>query len=201
MLVVQNLLLRRGTWERSYHFQAERGEIVTIQGRSGAGKSALLNAIVGFEPVVSGDILWQGQSLLPLSVEKRPISMLFQDHNLFEHISIAYNISLGLKFPSKQQQQAAIDAAAQALEMTPYINKMPNQLSGGQRQRAALLRTLLRPEPIILLDEPFAELDAYTRELTANWVKQTAKAQQKTVLLVTHQDEDVERLADRNLVF
>ena len=75
---------------------------------------------------------------------------------------------------------------------------MPAQLSGGQRQRVGLLRTLLRPEPIILLDEPFAELDSTTRSIAANWVAKKAKQHNKTVLLVTHQMEDVERLADRN---
>ena len=74
------------------------------------------------------------------------------------------------------------------------------QLSGGQRQRVAILRTLLRPEPIVLLDEPFAELDAATRIIANEWVRDTAKASNKTVLLVTHQDEDVERVADRNIV-
>ena len=201
MLVIQNLLLRRGSWQRRYDLQVEPSSIVTIQGRSGAGKSALLAAIAGFEPVVEGDIQWQGQSLLPLAIEQRPVSMLFQEHNLFEHLSIAQNLKLGLKFSSEAARQTAIQAAAERLEISAYLRKRPSELSGGQRQRVALLRTLLRPEPIILLDEPFAELDAYTRELAAWWVRETAKAVQKTVLLVTHQHEDVERLADQNLIF
>lgn len=200
MLVIQQLVLRRGTWERRYDLSIETGAIVTIQGRSGAGKSALLAAIAGFEPVLAGDIQWQGQSLLPLSIEHRPVSMLFQEHNLFEHISVAKNLNLALQFVSKQAQQAAIAAAADALELAPYLHKMPSELSGGQRQRVALLRTILRPEPLILLDEPFAELDAHTRELAGDWVRASAKAANKTVLLVTHQNEDVERLADRNII-
>ncbi|TXH78336.1 MAG: ATP-binding cassette domain-containing protein [Thiothrix sp.] len=201
MLVIQNLLLRRGSWQRRYALQIESSAIVTIQGRSGAGKSALLAAIAGFESVAAGDIQWQGQSLLPLAIEQRPVSMLFQEHNLFEHLSIAQNLKLGLNFSSEAARQVAIQTAADRLEISAYLSKMPSELSGGQRQRAALLRTLLRPEPIILLDEPFAELDAYTRELAALWVRETAKAAHKTVLLVTHQDEDVERLADQKLNF
>lgn len=201
MLSIQNLLLRRGSWQRRYHLQVAQGAIVTIQGRSGAGKSALLAAIAGFEPVVEGDIQWQGKSLVKLSIEQRPVSMLFQEHNLFEHLSVLHNMQLGLKFASVQAQQTAIQKAAESLEIQPYLAKMPSELSGGQRQRVALLRTLLRPEPLILLDEPFAELDAYTRELAANWVKETAKNTGKTVLLVTHQNEDVERLAEQNLIF
>lgn len=201
MLIIQNLLLRRGSWQRRYQLQVERGAIITIQGRSGAGKSALLAAIAGFEPVAEGDIQWQGQSVLKLRIEQRPVSLLFQEHNLFEHLSIAQNLKLGLDFKAEAMRQAAIQTAAAALEISPYLRKMPSELSGGQRQRVALLRTLLRPEPIILLDEPFAELDAYTRELAALWVRDTAKAEAKTVLLVTHQNEDVERLADQNLIF
>lgn len=201
MLLIQNLVLRRGSWQRFYDLQIELGAIVTIQGRSGAGKSALLAAIAGFEPVAEGDIQWQGQSLLSLPIEQRPVSMLFQEHNLFEHLSIAQNLKLGLKFATETARQAAIQAAAEALEINAYLTKMPSELSGGQRQRVALLRTMLRPEPIILLDEPFAELDAYTREMAAIWVRTTAKTANKTLLLVTHQHEDVERLADQNLIF
>ena len=201
MLLIQNLVLRRGSWHRFYVLQIELGAIVTIQGRSGAGKSALLAAIAGFEPVAEGDIQWQGQSLLSLPIEQRPVSMLFQEHNLFEHLSIAQNLKLGLKFATETARQAAIQAAAEALEINAYLTKMPSELSGGQRQRVALLRTILRPEPIILLDEPFAELDAYTREMAAIWVRTTAKTANKTLLLVTHQHEDVERLADQNLIF
>lgn len=201
MLLIQNLVLRRGSWQRFYDLQIELGAIVTIQGRSGAGKSALLAALAGFEPVAEGDIQWQGQSLLSLPIEQRPVSMLFQEHNLFEHLSIAQNLKLGLKFVTETARQAAIQTAAEALEINAYLTKMPNELSGGQRQRVALLRTMLRPEPIILLDEPFAELDAYTREMAAIWVRTTAKTANKTLLLVTHQHEDVERLADQNLIF
>lgn len=201
MLMIENLLLRRGSWQRRYALQVAPCSIVTIQGRSGAGKSALLAAIAGFEPVAEGDIQWQGRSLLRLPIEQRPVSMLFQEHNLFEHLSITQNLKLGLKFSSEAARQAALQSAAASLEITPYLSKMPHELSGGQRQRIALLRTVLRPEPLILLDEPFAELDAYTRELAALWVRDTAKATHKTVLLVTHQNEDVERLADQNLIF
>jgi len=201
MLLIQNLVLRRGSWQRFYDLQIELGAIVTMQGRSGAGKSALLAALAGFEPVAEGDIQWQGQSLLSLPIEQRPVSMLFQEHNLFEHLSIAQNLKLGLKFVTETARQAAIQTAAEALEINAYLTKMPNELSGGQRQRVALLRTMLRPEPIILLDEPFAELDAYTREMAAIWVRTTAKTANKTLLLVTHQHEDVERLADQNLIF
>lgn len=200
MLVIDQVLLQRGAWQRFYQLSVSQGEIVTLQGRSGTGKSALLMAIAGFEPVSRGDIRWQEQSLLPWPVEKRPVSLLFQDHNLFEHLSVEQNLKLGLQFADQQEGKKAIRAAAEALDITAYLQRRPSELSGGQRQRVALLRTLLRPEGIILLDEPFAELDAYTRELAGQWVRKQAKQTAKAVLLVTHQSEDVERVGDRNIV-
>lgn len=197
MLNINKLVIERDSKALHYHQTIAKGDLVTIQGRSGVGKSTLLLAIAGFVETQSGDIQWNNVSLLPFPAMQRPISMLFQENNLFEHLSVQQNLRLGL---SKQYPQTNIEQAAEALEVLPYLNKQPNELSGGQRQRIALLRTLMRPEPIVLLDEPFAELDPHTRNIASQWVRQQAKAQNKTLLLVTHQDEDVEQVADWNWV-
>ena len=197
MLKVSQLQVRLKKVVLDYDFSVNEGEIVTIQGRSGVGKTTLLNVIAGFESAHAGDVTWQGQSLLPMKVVQRPVSMLFQEHNLFEHLSVWQNLLFGL---TGDDLNARIQQGAETLEIAEQIHKSPMQLSGGQRQRVAILRTLLRPEPIVLLDEPFAELDAATRIIANDWVRETAKASHKTVLLVTHQDEDVERVADRNIV-
>lgn len=197
MLNINELVIERDGKALHYHQIIAKGDLVTIQGRSGVGKSTLLLAIAGFVETQSGDIQWNNISLLPFPAMQRPISMLFQENNLFEHLSVQQNLRLGL---SKQYPQTNIEQAAEALEVLPYLNKRPNELSGGQRQRIALLRTLIRPEPIVLLDEPFAELDPHTRNIASQWVRQQAKAQNKTLLLVTHQDEDVEQVADWNWV-
>ncbi|MGY8869570.1 MAG: ATP-binding cassette domain-containing protein [Pseudomonadales bacterium] len=197
MLNIHNLLLELDGWPLRYNMQIETGEIVAIQGVSGVGKTTLLNLIGGYQTPDSGNIEWNQKTLNRLPVEERPVSILFQDHNLFEHISVMENLCLGFK---GQAPLAAIKNATNYLEVSQHLNKKPATLSGGQRQRIALIRTLLRPEPIVLLDEPFAELDPMTREKAALWCKEQAKSTGKTVLLVTHQDEDVERMADRRII-
>lgn len=193
MLEIQALQLERDGYLLDYELEVAEGQILAIQGRSGVGKSSLLSAIAGFLTPLSGQIRWRGQSLLKLPPEQRPVSLLFQDHNLFEHLSVLDNLSLGF---SGAPPLAALREAAQALEVGQHLHKKPAELSGGQRQRIALIRTLLRPEPLILLDEPFAELDPHTRELTTRWTRETAKACGKTLLLVTHQAEDVAKVTD-----
>lgn len=197
MLEINNLVIQRDGQSLHYQLAVAEGEILAIQGRSGVGKSTLLGALAGFVETESGDMHWQGQSLSALAADQRPVSMLFQDHNLFEHLSALDNMRLGFPGPAPTE---ALLAAAKALEVEDLLQKKPTELSGGQRQRIAIIRTLLRPEPIVLLDEPFAELDQHTRQQAADWVKQTAKQAGKTVLLVTHQQEDVAQLADRLLV-
>lgn len=184
----------------TYDFSVDVGEILTIQGRSGVGKTTLLNVVAGFEQAAKGEVRWRGESLLKLKVTQRPVCMLFQEHNLFEHLSVWQNLQFGMDgdTPSSLLKQR-IEEGASVLEVVEQLDKSPMKLSGGQRQRIALLRTLLRPEPIVLMDEPFAELDATTRLIANDWVRETAKASNKTMLLVTHQDEDVARVGDRNL--
>ena len=181
----------------TYDMTIEVGECLAIQGESGVGKTTLLNVIAGFEQASKGHVIWQGSDLLTLPTHQRPVSMLFQEYNLFEHISVLDNLALGFSGPAPIPQ---LKAAAEHLGMDDQLNKMPTELSGGQRQRIGLIRTLLRPEPIILLDEPFAELDQNTRLLAAKWTREIATQQGKTLLIVTHQNEDVEIVADRLLL-
>ena len=194
MLDIQQLQIQLGDNQLNYHQQINSGDIVTLQGVSGVGKSSLLLCIAGFIKPVSGQISWNDTLISTLAIERRPVAMLFQENNLFEHINVLKNARLG----TANIDDDAIFAAAEELQIAEQMQKMPLQLSGGQRQRVGLLRTLLRPEPLILLDEPFAELDNQTRSIAANWVNKIARAENKTVLLVTHQMEDVEILADRN---
>jgi len=197
MLSIEQLRVRRGELVLHYDFQVKHGEIVALVGRSGVGKSTLLLAIAGFEPPASGDIRWNNQSLLHKTIEQRPVALLFQEHNLFEHLSVERNLQLGLHFASRRLQNQKISEALSRLELVGVQHKMPSQLYGGQRERIALIRTLLRAEPLILLDEPFTGLDVTTRHLALAWVCEQIHTTGKTAMVVTHHTEDVERLGAR----
>lgn len=196
-LVIEQLEVVLDGYRLTYDLQLAAGECLAIQGRSGVGKSTLLHTLAGFEVAKSGQALWNGEDLLKLPAHQRPVSMLFQEHNLFEHLSVMTNLKLGFDQPPSLQQ---IREAAEAMDVADQLDKYPTELSGGQRQRIGLIRTLLRPEPLVLLDEPFAELDQHTRQKAAVWTAVTARQTGKTLILVTHQDEDAERIADRTLV-
>ncbi len=197
MLNISQLKIAREGKVLCYDLQLDEGKILAIQGVSGVGKSTLLSAIAGFVTPMDGTIEWKSKRLNFLAVEARPVSYLFQDHNLFEHLTVMDNLSLG--FSGDAPKDDLIEAANQ-LKVLDQLEKRPGELSGGQRQRIGLIRALLRPEALILLDEPFAELDPETRHLTVKWVQKTARDQGKTVLMVTHQSEDAEQLADECLI-
>ncbi len=200
MLTLTQLTVRRGAQTLQYDdLTVVEGTLLTIQGESGAGKSTLLDLVAGFMTPHSGAICWHGESLMPLSVQQRPVSMLFQSHNLFQHLSLAQNLHLALHSWPVAQREQMINAATQTLGVYDLLQRRPGQLSGGQQQRMALIRTLLRPEPLVLLDEPFTGLDDKHRMACADWVRAQVDQGGKTVLLVTHQDDDVVRIADNNV--
>ncbi|WP_435104526.1 ATP-binding cassette domain-containing protein [Arhodomonas sp. AD133] len=196
MLEIDDVAVERDGYVLRYTLSVAPGEVVALRGRSGIGKTTLLDTVAGFIQPVHGDIRWQGQSLLQHPPERRPVSQLFQDHNLFEHLTAWRNLQLGFTRPRPDRD---LRDAARALDIADQLHKLPPMLSGGQRQRLALVRTLLRERPLVLLDEPFAELDPETRRQTLAWTHKTARDRGKTVLLVTHQDEDVSDMADREI--
>ncbi len=135
-------------------------------GPSGAGKSTLLNLIAGFLPPASGSLRINGEVHNATPPAQRPVSMLFQENNLFNHLTVRQNISLGIHPGLKlsREEQAQVAAMAGQMGIDALLERLPGELSGGQRQRAALARCLVRQQPVLLLDEPFSALDPALRQ-------------------------------------
>lgn len=179
-------------------FAAAPGEITAVSGQSGAGKSTLLDLLSGFLTPDSGRLTLDGADLLPLPPEQRPVSILFQSELLFEHLSAARNLALGLPQGIPKPEAAHRIAAALAEVGLPGIERQrAGTLSGGERQRVALARTLLRGRPVLLLDEPFSALDDSTRVVIRELVRGLTERHRWITLLVSHHVDDVEALAAR----
>ena len=189
--------------EETFHFNVtiNRGDIVAVLGGSGAGKSTLLNLAAGFIEPIRGDILIAGSSMLNTEPHRRPLSMLFQERNLFDHLNVQDNIGLGLNPGLKlttQQQQQIVDMCKQ-VGIEKLLQRFPGELSGGQKQRVALARCFIQRNPLLLLDEPFSALDPVLREEMLNIVKLLAKQQNMTVMMVTHHLSDAINAASHYL--
>ncbi|GBU12975.1 thiamine/thiamine pyrophosphate ABC transporter ATPase [Enterobacterales bacterium] len=185
-----------------FDLQIEAGERVAILGPSGAGKSTLLSLVAGFLAPTSGDITLNGEDHSHTPPARRPVSMLFQENNLFSHLTVRQNMGLGLHPGLKLtpvQQQALQDIARQ-VGLEECLDRLPSQLSGGQRQRVALARCLLRSQPILLLDEPFSALDPALRSEMLNLLNKVCLKQNLTLVMVSHNLDDAARVAERTLL-
>lgn len=179
-----------------YHFNSKPCTISAITGSSGVGKSTLLDLIAGFLTPISGTIELNGVDLNSLAPEKRPVSILFQADNLFEHLSVRKNLELGLP-KGITQKSTLVSNALKEVDLDGYETRRASDLSGGQKQRVALARTLLRDQPIVLLDEPFANLDENTAKDMRDLVKRLTRKNAWHTLLVTHNPKDIKNLADK----
>lgn len=178
------------------------GEQIAILGPSGAGKSTLLNLIAGFLTPASGNMVIDGEDHTTTPPSRRPVSMLFQENNLFSHLSVQQNIGLGLNPGLKlnASQREKILHIAQQMGIDPLLERLPGELSGGQRQRVALARCLVREQPILLLDEPFSALDPALRQEMLTLVAEVCREKKLTLLMVSHSVEDAARIAPRSIV-
>jgi len=196
VLALNHMEIKQGGFRLSAHIRLCPNQTTAILGPSGGGKSTLLTALAGFV-AHSGDISWQGKSLKELPPAARPISMLFQEYNLFPHLNIAQNVGLGLRADLKLSavEHARVEGALARVGLAGKGADLPRALSGGQRQRAALARALLRQKPIWLLDEPFAALGPGLRREMLELVEEIRTEQAATLLLVTHAPEDAKHIA------
>lgn len=202
MLTLENLVLEQGDFRLTANLTLPERARCAVIGPSGAGKSTLLAAIAGFFAPASGRILWQGQDITGLPPGDRPLSILFQDQNLFPHLTVTQNLGLGIA-PSlrlSRADQARIVAALDRTGLSGLGHRKPAALSGGQQSRLALARALLRARPLLLLDEPFAALGPALKAEMLALVDEIASDHGASVLMVTHDPEDARAFADLTIV-
>lgn len=199
MLQLDHLTLTQGSFHLSADWSLQAGKRLALLGASGAGKSTLLMGLAGFVTPTAGRILWRGQDLAPLPPAERPVSILFQDQNLFPHLTLAQNLGLALN-PRMRLSAADHSRIAQVLArlgLAGLEGRRPADLSGGQQGRAALARVLLQARPILLLDEPFAALGPALKADLLALVADLAAEAGTTVIMVTHDPADARRFADQ----
>jgi iron(III) transport system ATP-binding protein len=177
-----------------------RGAIGCLLGASGCGKTTVLRCVAGFEPVTAGEIVLNGQVVsAPGSTvppEKRRIGMVFQDYALFPHLSVRENIAFGLHGQPRTGRTRRADELLDAVGLAGEGDKFPHELSGGQQQRVALARALAPQPELLLLDEPFSNLDVELRERLGQEVRDIIKRSHTTAVLVTHDQQEAFAIAD-----
>lgn len=198
MLTCSELMLQQGRFLLRADVSFEAGKAVALIGPSGAGKSTLLAAIAGFLEPVSGQLRWDGYDLTHTAPGARPISMLFQDNNLFPHLSAAQNVGLGLRPDLRLNAGEAtkVTAALRDVGLEGFAERKPSALSGGQQSRVALARVLVADRSVVLLDEPFAALGPALKDEMLDLVREKLVSAGKTVIMVTHDPADARRIAD-----
>ena len=185
----------------SAQFVLEQSGVFAVIGPSGAGKSSLLNAIAGYSKITDGHISWKETPIHTKEASARPIASLFQDNNLFPHLSIQKNLGLALtQWPwLSLRQKKIIDVALKSTGISDLKDRLPSKLSGGQLSRAGLARILIQNRPILLLDEPFSALGPAQKNQMLDLVAKIAKQRHILVLLVTHDPTDAIRIAPQTI--
>ena len=187
---------------QGFNLSIQKGDCIGLVGASGCGKSTLLRLIAGLEPLETGSIILDAQVLsapkLSVPPEKRHIGMVFQNYCLFPHLSVRNNIAYGIR--QRQHKKERVNEMLALIDMQAHADRYPYQLSGGQQQRVALARSLAPTPKIILMDEPFSNLDATLKQSVRQEVKAILQAENMTSIIVTHDLQDTEALCDDTVV-
>ncbi len=200
MIQIKNLCVDLGNFLlRDINLDVEPGEYFIILGPTGAGKTVLLESMAGLYPVKSGEIWLKGKEVTQLEPEKRGISIVYQDHALFPHLSVAENITFGLKLHRQSQQELreTLNWLSDLLGIASLLHRSPGTLSGGERQKVALARALSVEPEVLLLDEPLSALDPETKEGVQRELRQLHNRLKVTTIHVTHDFEEAIALGDR----
>ncbi len=185
---------------RGLEFVLEKGEIGCLLGPSGCGKTTALRAIAGFEPLWSGEIRIGGRLAskpgFTVPPEKRSVGMVFQDHALFPHLTVAENVGFGIHRMSRRKRRGRVAELLRLVDLAGMAERYPHEMSGGQQQRVALARALAPAPDVMLLDEPFSNLDTGLRRQMGEEVRDILKSRGTCALLVTHDQQEAFALAD-----
>ena len=180
--------------------QIKKGEIVSILGPSGSGKTTLLNLILGITDISSGKIIYDGEDITNVPLEKRGFNIVFQDYALFPNLTAYENIVYGLRNKPGISTEQDVQDFIHLLGLEEHLNKRISQLSGGQKQRVALARTMVMKPKILLLDEPLSALDGVIKESIKSKIKEIAREFSLTKIIVTHDPEEALTLSDKVLI-
>ncbi len=176
------------------------GEIVSILGPSGCGKTTLLNLILGIVDADGGRIIFNGEDLTDVPMEKRGFNIVFQDYALFPNLNVYQNITYGLRNRPEISSREEVEELIRLLGLEEHLTKRIGQLSGGQKQRVALARTMVMKPRILLLDEPLSALDGVIKESIKDRIRTIAKEYNLTTIIVTHDPEEALTLSDRVMI-
>lgn len=194
---LKDVRLRLGNHDFQFDLDIAKGQFAAITGPSGAGKSTLFNVIAGFDVPSSGRVEVGGRNMAGLRPGERPVSLIFQDNNLFAHLDVFTNVALGANPALKlsPEQRRGVSEALRRVGLAGFEKRHPGSLSGGERQRVAFARALVRHRPVMLLDEPFAALDPGLRRDMGGLLKDLQKQEGFTVLMITHDPDEATQLA------
>ncbi len=202
MLRLENIIVRQSDFTLRADTTIATGARVALMGASGSGKSTMLSMLAGFLVPDTGTIRMEDRDISNAPVAERPLSILFQDGNLFPHLNVFDNVALGLKPNLKLhgEDRQRVAAALDQVGLNGMAQRKPSDLSGGQRSRVALARMLLRDRPLTLLDEPFSALDPGLRAEMLGLVRDLCDKTGQTLIMATHDLRDAERLCDHVLL-
>lgn len=185
---------------KNINLKIEKGEIVSILGLSGCGKTTLLNLVLGLTQVSEGRIIFDGEDITEMPMEKRGFNIVFQDYALFPNLNVYENIVYGLKNKPNISTTKEVQDLINLLGLGKHLTKKIEELSGGQKQRTALARTLVMKPKILLLDEPLSALDGVIKESIKQKIKEIARDFKLTTIIVTHDPEEALTLSDKVLI-
>lgn len=186
---------------KNINLSIDKGEIISLLGQSGSGKSTILNIIAGFEESDTGSGIYDSQVIFDdatlVNPEERNIGFVFQNYALFPHLNISKNISFGVKNSTREQKNKIVKNLLELMNMQDMSKKYPHQISGGQQQRVAIARVLARQSELILFDEPFSSIDSTLKVKLLLEIKELIKSHNKTAIFVTHCPREAILLSDK----